>query len=233
MSAVAPLISSSPARANVALIQMEDEVADFLRPCLLQMGIEAIAVGPLADLAKRKFEGCVVDLRREDAEATLDAVRNSARNRRVVIFGVYSDPAQLRRFSRFGVNVVITWPAKKTDTLKVLRSTQSLLVNELRRYARVPLATEVDLVVHQEHFQGVSRELSGGGMSVTFTRFPQIKQSDFVEVTISVPPGLKLTLRGVICWQQPQDNLLGVQFLPDPEQVQPIRAWIDDYLGIR
>ena len=69
VSAAAPLISSSPARAHVALIQIDAELADFLRLCLLQMSIEALPVDQLPDLAKRKFEGCIVDLRHDDAAA--------------------------------------------------------------------------------------------------------------------------------------------------------------------
>src|SRR5207302_11365744 len=140
-----------------------NELAEFLQPCLSQIGVKPVNVDAQPDLAKRKFEGYVVDLRLEGAEQMLHAIRQSPLNRSAVLFGIYSEDCDLRRFSKYGVNGLIYWPPKRSDAIKILRSTQTLLLKELRRYARVPLASPVDLVFRSQRLQGITREISGGG----------------------------------------------------------------------
>jgi hypothetical protein len=218
--------------AHVALVNLEPEVAEFLRVCLFQMGIKSLALNQRSDIARRKFEGFVVDLRQEDAQGVLDCLRASERNRRAVIFGIYSEPSQLRNLSKYGINAVIQWPAKRTEAVKVLRSAQTLLVHELRRYARIPLATAVEVVIRGEKHQAISRELSGGGMSLTFGKLPNVSKSDYIELLLVIPPGKALSLKGVVCWIHENDNLVGVQFMQESNMLAPVRSWIDDYLGI-
>lgn len=232
MSAVAPFATLSTARAHVALVGLDEEVAEFLRVCLLQMGIETFPLIQHDDLSRKKFEGFFVDLRHDDAESVLAALRGSSRNQRSVIFAVYSDPGQLRKFSKFGINAVMQWPAKRAEAIKVLRSAQTLLVHELRRYARIPLASDVELTVHSERYHAISREVSGGGMSISFTTMPKIGKGEYVEVCFVLPPGRTISVKGVVCWSQESEHLLGVQFIPEADVLMPIRAWIDDYLGI-
>jgi hypothetical protein len=228
----APLAKTRPASARVALIDIDPAVAAALTDCFTQMGVAAEPLAVTADLAKRKYEGCVVDLRRSDAEGTLEAARSSPRNRRIVLFGIYSDPAELRRFSRFGINALFALPFKRLDALKVLRSTQTLLLHELRRYARIPLATSVELAVAGQTWRGMSRDLSGGGMSLQFGRLPRVTLGDAASVSLIVPPSSSVSVRGVVCWIYEPDVLVGVQFSPDQEALKPVRKWVDGYLGI-
>jgi hypothetical protein len=232
LSAVAPEIHSEAIHAHVAFVGLDVEIADFVRSCLFQMGVEACDLTEKSQMIERKFEGFVIDLRRDDSELTLAILRSSERNRRAVIFGIYSDPGQLRRFSKHGVNAVIQWPATKTEGIKVLRSAQTLLVRELRRYARIPLAVAVEVTSGTQTFHGVSRVMSGGGMSVSFETMPNLAQSDFVELSLVIPPGTPLKLKGVICWMHEPDHALGVQFAADTDGLKAVRAWVDDYLGI-
>ena len=77
------------------------------------------------------------------------------------------------------------------------------------------------------------RDLSGGGMSIQFPRLPKVAQADKTETKFIVPPGHGVSVWGAISWVHAPDNLIGVQFLPEPEPLVRVRAWIDDYLGIR
>jgi hypothetical protein len=191
-----------------------------------------VPVSSAGDLSDKKFEGFVVDLRNADAEQILAIIRSSARNRRAVLFGVYADHNEIRRFSKYGINGLFLWPFKRADVLRVLRSTQTLLWHELRRYARIPLATDVELIVNRKTFRGVSRDLSGGGMSIHFLQLPKAAHAEKTEVKFIIPPGYSVNLRGDVCWLYEPDNLLGVKFAPEPEPLMAVRAWIDDYLGI-
>jgi hypothetical protein len=149
-----------------------------------------------------------------------------------VLFGVYSEACDLRRFSKYGINGLIPWPAKRTDAIKVLRSAQTLLVHELRRYARIPLATQVDVTLHRQKLHAISRELSGGGMSLCFPSALQISTAESAELLFEIPPGTPVSVRAVVCWSSDAGKLLGLQFISGPDKLKPIRAWIDDYLGI-
>lgn len=196
------------------------------------MGVKTYDLSDKSQLIKRKFEGFVLDLRNENAEEMLSTVRASDRNRRAVIFGVYSDPVQLRSLSKYGVNAVMQWPAKKSDGMKVLRSAQTLLVHELRRYARIPLAVAVEVRSGSQAFHGVSREMSGGGISISFESLPKLTKSDYLELSLVIPPGTAINLKGVMCWMHEPERLLGVQFMTDIDGLKAVRAWVDDYLGI-
>ena len=197
-----------------------------------QTGLQIIPVPGPGELSGKKFEGFVVDLRNPNADQILETIRSSPRNRRAVLFGVYSDNKEVRSFSKYGINGLFQWPFRRADVVRVLRSAQTLLWHELRRYARIPLATEVEIILSQQSFHGVSRDLSGGGMSIQFQKLPSTAQAEKAEVKFVIPPGKGVDLHGDICWVHPPDNLLGVKFAPEPEPLVPVRAWIDDYLGI-
>lgn len=232
MSAVAPAVNAEAIHAHVALVAIDAEIADFVRSCLTQMGVAGYEISDRSQLTKRKFEGFVIDLRSDDSEETLLTLRASERNRRAVIFGIYSDPGQLRRFSKYGVNAVMQWPAKRSDGIKILRSAQTLLVHELRRYARIPLVVAAEVTTGKDTLHGVSREMSGGGMSVSFETMPNLAKSDHVEISLVIPPGTAINLKGIVCWVHEPDRLFGVQFMTDTEGLKAVRTWVDDYLGI-
>jgi len=231
-AAVVPSDRRHQPSSRLALIDASDELAKALRDCLSQPGLQLVAIAGSEPFASKKFEGFVVDLRNSNADQILETIRSSARNRRAVLFGVYADPSQVRRSSKYGINGLFLWPIRRADVLRVVRAAQTLLWHELRRYARIPLATEVELIVNQQTFHGVSREISGGGMSINFSKLPKAIKAEKAEVKFVVPPGRVVTLHGDVCWVYEDDNLLGVKFLPEPEPLVPVRAWIDDYLGI-
>ena len=218
--------------ARIALIDASDELTTAISGCLSQLGVEAAAVSRVGDLAVKKFEGFVVDLRRSDAEEILKTIRGSARNGRAVLFGVYSDQSEIRSFSKYGINGLFAWPFKRADAIKVLRSTQTLLMHELRRYARIPLAIEVEFIVSHQRSHGISRDLSVGGMSIQFSKLPKAAKAEQAEANFLMPHGKSVSLQGVVCWALEADSLVGIQFLPQPEALKLVRAWVDDYLGI-
>lgn len=230
----APSIQRSPKPcARVGMLDANDELGASMRSLLAsQPGVQVVSLPKDHDLAAKKFEGFIIDLRRDDALAMLEAIRNSGRNRRAVIFGVYEPTTEIRRYSKFGINALFHWPLKKADALKILRTATTLLTHELRRYARIPLATDVELKIEQRSYHGISRDLSGGGMSIQFQTLPKTSLEEPADLDFQIPPGKKIGLHGLVCWIYEPERLIGIQFQSEPESLKPVKAWVDDYLGI-
>ena len=57
-----------------------------------------------------------------DAEKILTAVRNSASNRRMVIYGIARNTKEALRFSSYGINAVMDEPLERQSVLKVVRT---------------------------------------------------------------------------------------------------------------
>ena len=217
--------------ARIAVIGVSGAPAATLREGFRQFGIETVEI-PYDDvqrLGREKFEGCVVTLD-ELAEAVLHTARNSRSNRRMVIYGICSNGSEAMKFSRFGVNALFKQPVERADTMKVVRSTQLLVLHELRCYVRIPFATRVSFVIDNRSYEGTSQELSGGGMSMRADVVPQNNVK--VRVQFELPGRSPVAIAGAVCWTRERDNLFGLRYNPeDPGRVQ-VKQWIDQYLEI-
>ena len=135
-----PATLSRKAVATVALIGLEEGASAILRDCFKQFGIRTTAVGgdAIQRLKREKFEACVLRLHETGAEAILEAARTSSSNRRIVVYGICSSAQEALRFSRYGVNAILADPVERQGALRVVRATHLLVINELRRYVRIP-----------------------------------------------------------------------------------------------
>ena len=69
-------------------------------------------------------------------------------------------------FSKYGINAIFHEPLERTAALKLVRATQPLITHEFRRYVRIPIVTEVNVVLADgRRFSATSAEISSGGMS--------------------------------------------------------------------
>ena len=217
--------------ARVALVGIEGAAANTLRDSFRQFGIDVVAVThkDLDRFAREKFEGCVVALD-DRAESVLHAARNSRSNRRLVIYGICANATDAMRFSRFGVNALFKQPVERLDAIKVVRSTQLLVLHELRCYVRIPFASRVSYTVEGKSMVGTSQELSGGGMSVKADNIPP--NGSRVRVQFDLANRGPISVAGTVCWTRERDKLFGLRYNPeDPGRVQ-VKQWIDEYLEI-
>lgn len=219
----------SKAVPRVALVQLDASTAETLTKAFAQCGVEAV---PFAeDFAQRlgieQFQGCVVRLD-DHASTVLEAVRSSRSNHRMILYGILPRDIDVRRFSKYGINTLINSPVGRSDALNVARSTCSLLLNELRRYVRIPLVIEVAIHSPLGSFSGSSREISGGGMSVQLAR--QAALSDKLRLTFTLPEKPALSIEGAVCWQK--SSLVGFQFQDSDPARQLVRQWINSFLGL-
>jgi hypothetical protein len=228
-------LSSAPsllkkAAARAALINVDSLAGNLIRDCFRQFNIETQVLTDPARLHREKFDACVITLN-DEAESYLTEMRNSRSNRRVVVFGICASVAQAIRFSKYGVNVLLEQPVERQSALRAVRSTHLLVINEFRRYVRIPIVVPVDGIFGVQHITGSTAEISGGGMSLRCKG--SIKTGDDVQLTFDLPGRAGIKLKGVVCWARPSDSSVGIRFEP-PEQSgrDLVKQWIDDYLEI-
>jgi len=182
-------------------------------------------------LHKEKFDACVITLD-DEAEAFLKEARNSKSNRRIVVFGICGGVGEAIRYSKYGINVLLERPVDRQAALRAVRATHLLIINEFRRYVRIPIVVRVEALAGIQHITGSTEEVSGGGMSLRYKG--KLAVGDDMQVTFDLPESPGIKVKGIVCWIRPEESSVGIRFDP-PEQPgrDAVRKWIDDYLEIR
>jgi hypothetical protein len=216
--------------ARVASIQIDDACNSFLSDCFRSFGIQLVPLeGDAANLLHRqKFEACLLRLYDPEAEQILEGARSSSSNRGVVIFGIARNTKEALRYSRYGINAVFDEPLDRQSVLKVLRSSHLLVMNELRRYARVPVVGQAVIDTPRGSVAARTVEVSSGGMSIRSTE--PLSPSSAVTATIDLPGTGRFTFRAQVWWARPEDQVFGLRFDPTDDRRLKVRDWIEQYL---
>jgi hypothetical protein len=219
--------------ARLAMIGLDEKSGEILRECFRQFGVLTIPVtdDPSHRFLKEKFEACVLRLD-DGAEIILEQVRNSPSNKRIVIYGISKGTQAAMRYSKYGINAIFEEPLERPSVLKVVRSTHLLVINELRRYVRVPIVTEATIEAQNNRIPSSTLEVSAGGMSLICSSKLHLGHS--VQVTFSLPilNGGNLKVRASVCWARENENAYGVRFDAADDRRLQVKRWIDEYLQI-
>jgi hypothetical protein len=223
--------SNKRATARAALIHLEENVSNVLQDCLRQFNIEAVPITHNASerIAKEKFDASILSLN-EDATPVLEAIRSSRSNRRLILFGVCKSAGEAVRFSKFGINVLMETPVERQTALRAVRATHLLILNEFRRYVRIPVVAKADLFNGESHIVASTVEISGGGMSLRYRG--DLKINDSVQVVLELPGRSSARIRGVVSWLHAQEAIAGVRFDLEDERRLIVKSWIEEYLEI-
>jgi hypothetical protein len=150
----------------------------------------------------------------------------------MVVFAICGSVGEAVRYSKYGINVLLEKPVDRQAALRAVRATHLLIINEFRRYVRIPIVVKVEAVAGMQHITGSTEEVSGGGMSLRYNK-GKIAIGDEIQAAFDLPdvPGVKV--KGLVCWVRPEQSTVGVRFDP-PEQPgrDAVRRWIDAYLDI-
>lgn len=227
-----PSTPSGKIAARAASIHIDHGCNAFLNDCFRPFGIHIVPLAgdPVVTLYRQKFEACVLRLYDPEAERILSAIRNSSSNRPLVIYGIARNAKEAIRYSSYGINAVFDEPLDRASVIKVVRSTQRLVMNELRRYARIPVRSQAVVETQVGSTMATTVEVSAGGLSV---RSPATLSSEAVRLMLSLPGLPRLTLRAFICWQRlGAEKVYGMRFDPNDATRFRIRNWIDQHLEI-
>jgi PilZ domain len=214
---------------RVALAKLDERCEATLRDCFTACGVQPVPIAGdiVTRLRNEKFEGCVLPLS-EGAEKTIETIRSSPLNRRIVLYGILAGERASHSLLKYGINVILRQPVTKSEAINRVRSTSMLLIHELRRYVRIPLAVRVTVQDGFAILPFVSREISGGGMSVESNGHELPRET--VQLTFTLPGSSEVKIMAKRCWQA--EGVVGFQF----EDVEPgkesVNQWIDGWLGI-
>jgi len=215
--------------AQVALYNLPQSTATMLAECFRQFGIDTV---PISDadqdrLHKQKFDACVLPLG-ESVGHIIERARSSASNSRLVIYGVGGTSQDALRYSKHCINAFFHEPLERSATLKLMRSTRPLVLHEFRRYARIPVMTEVAVVLaDNSKVMVTSQEISAGGMSVKGTASLDVGQ--LVEVSFSLLTLPRIHLRAYVSWKKP-NKTVGLRFDATDERRRRLKDWVVAYL---
>jgi len=219
--------------ARLAMIGLDANSGDILRDCFRQFGVSTTPVvdDPSHRFLKEKFEACVLRLD-DGAEPVLEQIRNSPSNRRIVIYGIAKGTQAAMRYSKYGINAVFEEPLDRPSVLKVVRSTHLLVINELRRYVRVPIVTEASIEAQDKRIASSTLEVSAGGMSLICSSKLHLGHSVQIAFALPILNVGSLKVRASVCWARENENAYGVRFDATDDRRLQVKRWIDEYLQI-
>ena len=228
--AVMPALSTKKASARVALIEMKEAERILLAECFRQFGVESVALtGPSVErLKKEKFEACVIKLG-PSALDLMEMARTSPSNSRMVLYAVGGSAQEAMRYSKYGINAIFSEPMERPTVLKLVRATQMLVLHELRRYVRIPVITEIAVVMTDgRRITATSIEVSSGGMSLRSAEDVTTGQSAEISFALLTLP--RIWVRGGVTWRNVSGKTFGFRFDVQDERRFRIKEWIDAYL---
>jgi hypothetical protein len=218
---------------KIGLIGLEPKEKELFEDCFKQFRIQTVPVsGNVAQqLQREKFDGIVLRIS-DDAGEILRAARDSASNRRLMIFTVCKSTKDVLPYTQYGINATFEEPLDRQVVLRMVKSTYHLILNEFRKYLRIPLVLEVRLETDAKTHTGSSCELSGGGMSMVVPT-ARCHVGEKCIVTFSLPESQTVHLHASVCWVREPAHGLGLRFVEGQEGCTYVKKWIDEYLGIK
>jgi hypothetical protein len=225
----APIPVHRKSVARVALFDLPHASAQLVTECFRQSGIETVAVARehVNRLQREKFEACVLALG-EDAGSVIELARGSASNGRIIIYGLGGTAQDAMRYSKLCLNAVFHEPLERSAAMKLVRSTRMLVLHEFRRYVRIPVMTEVGVILADGgQMTATSHEISSGGMSLKGTQVPEL--GSLIEVSFSLLTLPRVWVRGHVSWKKPNKSF-GVRFDATDERRLRLKEWIVGYL---
>src|SRR5258707_250498 len=210
--ALAPPSSTKKVAARAALVDLKESSRFLLTECFRQFGIEAVvtSAGSAERLRQEKFEACVINLG-PGAEKVMEAARTSPSNRRLALYGLGGSAQEAMRYSKYGINAMFQEPLERPAALKLVWATHMLVLHEFRRYARIPIMTDVTIVSNDGHrLSASSVDVSSGGMS--FKSSEDMPSGTNVEISFSLLTLPRVSVRASVTWRKTKS--FGVRFDP-------------------
>jgi hypothetical protein len=227
-TAPAPIPPSKKTTARVALVDLKESSRFVLSDCFRQFGINTVITSAASAnrLQQEKFEACVINLV-PGAEKVMEAARTSPSNSRLVLYGLGGSAQDAMRFSKYGINAMFHEPLERPAAMKLVRATHMLVLHEFRRYARIPIMTEVTVVSNDGHrLSASSIEVSSGGMSLKSSE--DMPAGTNVEISFSLLTLPRVNLRAVVTWKKSKS--FGIRFDPGDDRRRKLKEWIDGFL---
>jgi CheY-like chemotaxis protein len=218
---------------TLKLLVVEDDPAslELMTEVFHSLEAEVSAVGDSEKAAalvnQRRFDGIFLDLGMPSPDGFQLArlIRKSVANKStpiVIVTGVDDKHAMQQAFS-IGATFFLQKPIDRQKLSRLFRSVRGGMLNNRRRYIRVPLQTNVALSVGPRTIRARSWNLSEGGIQV---EAKGLRSGEGVQLSFQLPASdIAIDANGVVAWVG--ENRQGIQFTSISSQSeQAIRTFI-------
>jgi CheY-like chemotaxis protein len=218
---------------SLKLLIVEDDIASLELMTEVFTALEA-EVRPVSDSQKaaglvnqERFDGIFLDLEMPNLHGfdLARLIRKSSRNKStpiVIVTGRDQRDTMQQAFT-IGATFYLQKPVDRQKLSILFRTVRGGMLENRRRYTRVPIQTEVMCTVGSRTIRGVTWNLSQGGMQV---EAGGLQPRDAVRVSFRLPvSGASLEAAGTVVWTK--ENRQGIQFTNvSPQNDQSIRQFI-------
>ena len=200
------------------LLVVEDDIPSLELMTEVFTSLKA-AVRPISESEKavamvnqEKFDGIFLDLEMPNLNGfdLARLVRKSSWNKStpIIIVTGRDDRQTMQDAFAIGATFFLQKPVDRQKLSALFRTVSGGMLENRRKFTRVPIQTEVSCTVGSRTVRGTSWNLSQGGMQVEVSG---LKPRDAVRVSFKLPvSGVVIDAAGVVVWGK--ENRQGIQF---------------------
>jgi CheY-like chemotaxis protein len=212
--------------ASLKLLVVEDDPAclELMTEVFTSLKAEVRPISDsekAADLVNReKFDGIFLDLEMPKMNGfdLARRIRRSSWNKSapIVIVTGSDDRRTMQEIFAVGATFYLQKPVDRQRLTSLFRTVRGALLENRRRHTRAPLHTAVICSAGSRTMQGVSWNLSSGGIQV---EIGNLQPGDSVKLSFKLPQsGIAIDVVGVVVWANEQRQ--GIQFTKTSAQNQ-------------
>jgi CheY-like chemotaxis protein len=180
-------------KPRILVVDDDAAVLDMLKRLLSEMKVEPTITRSGREAVRlidsQKFEGAILDYEvpEVDGLALTRCIRRSGSNARipVVMISDTKEGPSMDIIFGAGVNFHLQKPVGATQLRGLLNASRGAMLEERRRYQRVPIVMSIRLQWGDNHAQGKSANLGPSGVLMALTEPP--KQGAEVKVEFTLP----------------------------------------------
>jgi hypothetical protein len=164
------------------------------------------------------------------AKPVLQTIRSMDKYQHSLIYGVGFE-ADVLDLAGFEISVLMP-DLSEESAIEAIQNTYQLLLNQMRRHARIPMVVPVKVVAGAFTLQAVSRNISAGGIRISLTEPAEAQmvalQADKIsQISFDAPHAARFHLPSTLV--RKSKNSVGFEFVNSPDQ-EALRSWLDRHL---
>ena len=209
---------------NIASLELMTEVFTSLKAEVRPVSDSEKAAGMIN---QEKFDGIFLDLEMPKLNGfdLARVIRKSSWNKStpIIIVTGRDERQTMQEAFALGATFFLQKPVDRQKLSILFRTVSGGMLENRRKYIRVPLQTEVICTVGSRTIRGISWNLSQGGMQVEAS---DLHVKDTVRLSFRLPvSGTSIDVTGIVAWAG--ENRQGIQFTTlSPPTQQSIRKYI-------
>jgi hypothetical protein len=218
--------------ATVAAVGIDPSSLGPLQSAWKMFGIQADLL-PYEGAASLKNVTVNAFIVRLDAGARplLKAIRSIEKYQRTLIYGVGKD-ADIADLAEFEISVLLP-DLSEESVIEAIQNTYQLLLNQMRRHARIPMVIPVKVTAGAFTLDAVSRNISAGGIRISLTepadaQMMALREDGVSQITFQAPHASRFHLPSHLV--RKSKNSVGFEFQVSPDQ-EELKHWLDRHLN--